>query len=85
MGRGGHKGVHKTGRFQHLLEVVQEQEEFFVAQKPLQAFKKGFPARLHHAECLGDGRGDEAGVVDCGQADEKHAVVEVFKHFRRHL
>ena len=76
-GRGGEQVADQRRGRQHLLEVVEHQEQVPVAEVPRHAVGQRPVARLPHAEGLRDRRGDEGGVADRGEGDEDDAVGEV--------
>ena len=56
---GDHWGGHDD-----LLDVVQHEQQLFVAQKCLQTFDERSVAGLLHVQRLGDDGGDQVGVAD---------------------
>jgi hypothetical protein len=77
VGRGGEQVADQRGGRQHLLEVVEDQQQGPPAKVPLHALGHRPVARLAHAEGLRDRRGDEVGVADRSEGDEGDTGDEV--------
>ena len=54
----------------HLLDVVEQQQESAIAQKGLQEISGGLVAHLEETKSLGDGRDDEVRIADRGERDK---------------
>ena len=65
---------------EHLLEIVDDEQQLPVAQEALQTLERR-PAPCHaDAKCLRDGGGNEQRVADRRQRHEAHPVFEPIKH-----
>jgi hypothetical protein len=53
-----------------LLEVVQDEEEVFVAQSRTKAFQQGLSRRFNYAQCLGDSGEHHVRIADGSKGDE---------------
>ncbi len=69
----------------HLLEVVQHEQQVPLAQRGLHLFLRGDICNFPQAECLGNGRHDAGRVADRGQRHEAGAIGEVCTHDPRDL
>jgi hypothetical protein len=76
-GRGGEQVADQRRGRQHLLEVVEDQQQVPIAEVPHHAAGERPVARLAHAEGLRDRRGDEVRVASRGEGDEGDAGGEV--------
>ncbi len=65
------------GRIDHLLEVVEDEQEVTIAQHVHEAIDQGTFARLANAEGARDGGNDLSGVDDRRQRDERRGIREV--------
>ena len=67
---------HERRRLDHLLEVVEHQQEVLVAQERREPLDQRLVTGLPHAQGLGDGGGHQSRVRDRRETDEDHAVRE---------
>ena len=70
------------GSSDHLLEVVQEQQEMLVAQEHFQLVAQRLLCRLFDFERLGNGGYNQRGITDGSQVHKKHATSEAVTQFR---
>ena len=69
----------------HLLEVVQREQDFAAAQvRNQQLLDRAATGRVN-IECRRDGRDHVAGIADGGQQDDEAAVREVVRELGSHL
>jgi len=80
---GGQEVGHQRRGVQHLLEVIEQQQEVPVPQRVLEAIRQGLPADLVQLERVGDGRRHEVGIADGREVHEGGAVGEVAAPRRR--
>ena len=76
---------HQRRRPGHVLEVVEQQQQFLRTQILAKAFDQCPAAHLLHAQRARHRGGDEGRVVDRGEVDEPHAVRERVDDLHRHL
>src|SRR5947208_15704486 len=70
---------------QHLLEIVEQQQQALVSYIALQKIRYWLLSSLFDAERLGDGRNDQVGIANGSQRDEAHAVRKVIEQVCRYL
>jgi hypothetical protein len=68
----------------NLLQIIEDEEEFAIAEDMMQSLPRRLVLRLPNAEHLGDGRYDQVRLVDRRQRDEGDAVGERCGKIRRH-
>ena len=71
---GGEQGSELRCPLDHLLEVVQQQQQVPLAQSGLHLLFWGECCNFPQAKCLGNGRHDAVGVADRGQRHEAGAI-----------
>jgi hypothetical protein len=82
-GRGRQQLGHLPRRPEHLLEVVEHQQQPLLPQGVPDALEQRPLPGLAHPERLGDRACDTARVADRGQVDEQNAVFELVQQTRR--
>ena len=75
-GRGGEEAGHLRRGFDHVLAVVEEQQQLAGAEQRAQAGGERSVASLAEAERLGDRREDEGGIAERREVDERRPVGE---------
>ena len=67
---------HPAGRSQHVLAVIQHDQQLAVRQRPHHAGHRVRGISFRNAERRGNGRGNERGIGEGGQLDQPRAVTE---------
>ena len=76
---------HQRGGAHHLLEVVEDEQQVPVAQEVQQQVARRLGADLAQLQGAGDGHGDERGIGQRRQRDERGAVGELNAQMRRQI
>ena len=82
---GSEKICHLHGGTDHLLKVVQQQQEVLLVQECFQQVEQWLSCDFFDVERLGDGRHDQRGIADGSQVHEIHAIGEPVTQFCCHL
>ena len=85
LGTAREQRCHLNGSLNHLLKVVQQQQQLFLSQRFAQEVKQRLTGSLFEAERLSNGGHDQLRITDGGQAHEKDAIREVIEQVSRHL
>ena len=74
---------HLAGRFQHVLAVVEHDQQLTVRQRPYDGRHRVRGISFRHPQRLGDGGGNQRGIGEGGQLDQLCAIAEAAVSQRR--
>ena len=81
IGQAARSSATYTAALDHLLEVVQQQQELLPVQGCFQQIEQGLICDFFDVECLGNGGHDEFGIADGSQVHEIHPIGEQVTEF----
>src|SRR6266566_1907767 len=77
----GHEEISKQrSGWQHLLKIVQQQQELFGAQECTEVFEEGTLPVLLESQCMRNGGDDKDGITDGSQRYKTHTVGKLLQH-----
>src|SRR6266699_2857579 len=77
----GHEELSKQrSGWQHLLKIVQQQQELFGAQERTEVFEEGTLPVLLESKCMCNGGDDKVGITDGSQRHKTHTMGEFLQH-----
>src|SRR5436305_1404267 len=82
---GSEELCHLDGGVDHVLEVVQQQQELLLSEKHFQQVEQWLLGELFDVEHVGDGRHDEPGIANGSQIDEIHPIAKQLTEIGCHL
>src|SRR5260370_41977596 len=85
LGAGSEQICHIHGSTNHLLEVVQYEQQLPLTQERFQLVERWLRPHFFEVECLGNGRYDQGGISDGSQVHEVHSLMEAIAYFSSYL
>src|SRR5258708_21938982 len=85
LGAGSEQICHIHGSTNHLLEVVQYEQQLPLTQERFQLVERWLLPHFFEVECLGNGRYDQGGIRDGSQVHEVHSLMEAIAYFSSYL
>src|SRR6266487_5988894 len=76
-----HEEIRKQkSSWQHLLNIVKQQQELFVAQESTEVFEEGTLPVLLESKCMRNGGDDKVRITDRSQRHKTHAMDKLLQH-----
>src|SRR6266516_7804937 len=77
----GHEEIsQQRSRWQHLLKIVQQQQELLGAQERSEVFEEGTLPVLLESKCMRNGGDDKVRITDRSQRHKTHAMDKLLQH-----